>query len=81
MLGILLFANFVLIYVPGLVQLHLWLNLAEGGSASFYHVLTLGFFPFIAGDLIKTFILAGIASGLTPKQAFNGEVDRGIRAS
>jgi biotin transporter BioY len=64
-----------------LLQLHLWLNLAGGGSASFYHVLTLGFFPFIAGDLIKTFILAGIASRVTPRQAFNGEVDRGITPS
>jgi len=81
MLGILLFANFVLIYIPGLLQLHLWLNLAGGGSASFYHVLTLGFFPFIAGDLIKIFILASIAAGVTPKQAYNGEVDRGIRPS
>jgi biotin transport system substrate-specific component len=75
MLGILLFANFVLIYVPGLIQLHLWLNLVGGGSASFYHVLTLGFFPFIAGDLIKIFALTGIASAITPKQAFNGEAD------
>jgi biotin transport system substrate-specific component len=75
MLGILLFADFVLIYVPGLLQLHLWLNLVGGGSASFYHVLTLGFFPFIAGDLIKIFVLTGIASAITPKQAFNGEAD------
>ena len=75
MLGILLFANFVLIYVPGLIQLHLWLNLVGGGSASFYHVLTLGLFPFIAGDLIKIFALTGLASAITPKQAFNGEAD------
>ena len=58
-----------------MLQLHLWLNLVGGGSASFYHVLTLGFFPFIAGDLIKIFILAGIATGITPKKAFNGEAD------
>ena len=75
MLGILLFADFVLIYVPGLLQLHLWLNLVGGGSASFYHVLTLGFFPFIAGDLIKIFVLTGIASAITPRQPFNGEAD------
>jgi biotin transport system substrate-specific component len=75
MLGILLFANFVLIYVPGLLQLHLWLNLVGGGSASFYNVLALGFFPFIAGDLIKIFVLTGIASAITPRQAFNGEAD------
>jgi biotin transport system substrate-specific component len=81
MLGILLFADFVLIYVPGLLQLHLWLNLVGGGSASFYHVLTLGFFPFIAGDLIKIFVLTGIASAITHKQAFNGEADSVKRQS
>jgi len=80
MLGILLFADFVLIYVPGLLQLHLWLNLVGGGSASFYHVLTLGVFPFIAGDLIKIFVLTGIASAITPRQAFNGETDSVKRA-
>ena len=81
MLGILLFANFVLIYVPGLIQLHLWLNLVGGGSASFYHVLTLGFFPFIAGDLIKIFALTGIASAITPKQPFTSEADSVKRQS
>jgi biotin transport system substrate-specific component len=75
MLGILLFADFVLIYVPGLLQLHLWLNVVRGGSTSFYHVLQLGFFPFIAGDLIKIFALTGIASAITPKQAFSSEAD------
>ncbi len=75
MLGILLFANFVLIYVPGLLQLHLWLNLVNGKSTSFYQVLHLGFYPFIAGDLIKIFAVTGIASAITPKQAFNREAD------
>ena len=76
MLGLMLFANFVLIYIPGLLQLHLWLNLVEGGAASFYLVLTMGLFPFIIGDVIKAIAAAGIAWGITPKQAYNGEVDK-----
>ena len=76
MLGLMLFANFVLIYIPGLLQLHLWLNLVGGGAASFYQVLTMGLFPFIVGDVIKAIAAAGIAWGVTPKQAYNGEVDK-----
>lgn len=76
MLGLMLFANFVLIYTPGLLQLHLWLNLLEGGAVSFHQVLTMGLFPFIAGDVIKAVAAAGIAWGITPKQAYNGEVDK-----
>ncbi len=76
MLGLMLFANFVLIYIPGLLQLHLWLNLVEGGATSFYQVLTMGLFPFIVGDVIKAAAAAGIAWGITPKQAYNGEADK-----
>ena len=76
LLGLMLFANFVLIYIPGLLQLYLWLNLVEGGAISFYQVLTMGFFPFIVGDVIKVLAATGIAWGITPKQAYNGEVDK-----
>ncbi len=75
-LGLMLFANFVLIYVPGLVGLRLWLNLVQGKTASLYQVLAMGFFPFIAGDVVKALIAVGIAWGVTPKQSYNGEVDR-----
>jgi len=61
MLGLMLFADFVLIYGPGLLQLHLWLNLVRGQTTSFYQVLSMGLFPFVAGDLIKVIIAAGIA--------------------
>jgi biotin transport system substrate-specific component len=78
-LGIMLFAGFVLVYIPGLLQLYLWLNLVSGQTASLYQVLTWGFFPFIAGDIIKAILVTGIAWGVTPKQAYNGEVDRDTR--
>lgn len=76
MLALMLFADFVLIYIPGLLQLNLWLNLVQGQQVSIYETLSLGFFPFIAGDVIKLVAAAGIARAITPKEAYNREVDR-----
>jgi biotin transport system substrate-specific component len=70
MLSLMLFANFVLIYIPGLLQLHLWLNLVKGEASSFYQVLAMGFLPFIYGDVIKTIVVGGIAWAVTPKQSY-----------
>ena len=77
MLALMLFANFILIYVPGLLQLGLWLNLVRGEPAAFTTLLGLGAFPFIAGDITKAVMAAAIARGVTPKSAYNGEVDKG----
>jgi len=77
MLVLMLFANFILIYVPGLLQLGLWLNLVKGEPATFTALLGMGAFPFIAGDITKAVMAAAIARGVTPKQAYNGEVDKG----
>ncbi len=76
MLGLMLFAGFVLVYVPGLIQLYLWLSLVKGQAVGLYQLLGMGFFPFIAGDVIKSLVVAGVAWGVTPKQAYNGEVDK-----
>jgi biotin transport system substrate-specific component len=76
MLGLMLAANFVLIYIPGLVQLYLWLHLVEGNAVSIYAALTMGLFPFIAGDIMKAIAAAATAWVVTPKQAFRKEVDR-----
>lgn len=81
MFGLMLFANFVLIYIPGLLQLHLWLNLVQGKAVSLYQVLVMGLFPFIVGDVIKTVAAAAVARGITPKEAYNGEVDKDKWAS
>jgi len=77
MLALMLFANFILIYVPGLLQLGLWLSLVKGESAAFTTLLGMGVFPFIIGDVTKAIIAAAIARGITPKSAYNGEVDKG----
>ncbi len=76
MLVLMLFANFILIYVPGLLQLGLWLNLIKGEPATFTGLLTIGAIPFIAGDITKAVVAALIARGATPKTAYNGEVDK-----
>ena len=51
MLGLMLFASFILIYVPGLLQLGLWLNLVKGQPASFGHLLMIGAVPFSPATL------------------------------
>ncbi len=80
MLGLMLFANFVLIYLPGLLQLHLWLSSA-GKAVAFPQLMVMGLIPFIAGDVTKVIAAAAVARGITPKQAYNGEVDAGKWAS
>jgi len=81
MLGLMLFANFILIYVPGLVWLGLWLGAVNGEPVAFITLLGMGAIPFIAGDITKAVLAAAIARGVTPKLAYNGEVDKGKWAS
>ena len=77
MLALMLFANFILIYVPGLLWLGIWLNLAKGAPAALITLLGMGALPFIAGDITKAVVAAAIARGVTPKLAYNGEIDKG----
>jgi biotin transport system substrate-specific component len=81
MLGLMLFANFILIYVPGVLQLGLWINLVKGEPIAFTNLLMMGVIPFIAGDITKAILAAAIARGVTPKSAYNGEVDKDKWAS
>lgn len=80
MLALMLFANFILIWVPGLLWFSLWLKVVAGTPAAFISLLV-GSVPFIPGDIIKAVAAAAIATGVTPKQAYNGEVDKGKRAA
>lgn len=76
MLGLMLFANFVLIYGPGLWQLNNWLHSVKGQSVSMAQLLALGMIPFIPGDITKAVIAAASARIITPKKAFGKEVDK-----
>jgi biotin transport system substrate-specific component len=73
MLGMTLFASLVLIYVPGLLQLSLWLSLVKGEPASIGQVLMYGAVPFIAGDVIKSVAAALMARAVTPRSAYSKE--------
>jgi len=77
MLGLMLFANFFLIYVPGLLWLWLWLKVVTGTSPTFIALMGMAVIPYIAGDIIKAVAAATIARGIAPKSAYNGEVDKG----
>lgn len=73
MFALMLFATFVLIYIPGLIQLYLWM----GASIGIWELLMIGMIPYIAADVIKAVIAASIAKGITPKRAYGGEADIG----
>jgi len=73
--GLMLFANFVLIYGPGLLQLYIWLSFVKGLSLSFRELLIMGAIPFIVGDMTKVVTAAAITKAITPKRAYNGEMD------
>ena len=75
MLGLMLFADFILIYLPGLLQLGLWLSFTRGEPATFAGLMMMGAIPFIAGDITKAILAAAIARGITPKVAYNSEPD------
>ncbi len=75
MLGLMLFANFILIYGPGLLQLGLWVNLVNGQPVAFGGLLAMGALPFIAGDITKAVAAALIARAITPKASYGKEVD------
>jgi len=77
MTALMLFANFVLVFIPGLLQLGLWLKLVGGEAVTLTALLGMGLLPFIAGDVAKVILAAAIARGVTPKLAYNGEVDKG----
>jgi biotin transport system substrate-specific component len=76
MLGLMLFASLILIYVPGLTWLGLWVNFVTGNHVPFTTLLTMGALPFIAGDIAKVVAAALIAKGVTPKRSYNEEADR-----
>ena len=71
MLVLMVFSTFVLIYIPGLIQLYLWM----GASIGIWELLTIAVLPFIAADVIKAIIAAVIATGITPKITYGKEVD------
>ncbi|MFC2018047.1 biotin transporter BioY [Chloroflexota bacterium] len=88
MLGLMLFTNFVIIHGIGLLWLSTFAyeNWLAGSTAlgfgpyegrGFLSLLMIGTIPFIVGDITKAIVAAAITKGITPKEAYNGEVDAG----
>ncbi|MFN3383772.1 MAG: biotin transporter BioY [Archaeoglobaceae archaeon] len=75
---ILLFANFGIIHGLGCLWLYSWLT-ATGQSVTIFEVLIMGSIPFVPGDLAKIFMASAVGRLITPKIAYNGEVDAGKR--
>jgi biotin transport system substrate-specific component len=71
MFTLMLFSTFILIYIPGLIQLYLWF----GASISLSQLLLIGLVPYIAADLIKSIIAASIATAITPKKSYAKETN------
>jgi biotin transport system substrate-specific component len=67
MLGLMLFANFALIYLPGLLGLGLWMYLVKGSYPSIFTLLSMGLLPFLLGDLVKIGGAAALTKMVTPK--------------
>jgi len=76
MLGLMLFAGLIIVYVPGLLQLNIWLSLVKGQPASFSELMIMGVVPFIAGDITKAVIAALLARAVIPRTAYGKETDR-----
>ncbi len=74
MFALMLVANFGIVFGFGLLQLYGWLSLG-GTPVDIGGLLLMGLIPFIIGDTVKIAVAAGIASGITPKQAYGKEID------
>ncbi|RAP51851.1 MAG: biotin transporter BioY [Methanosphaera sp. rholeuAM270] len=65
---LMMIANFVFIYIPGLFGLYNATLLKTGTSLSLFELLIMGALPFIVGDLIKIAIASGITTSILPKE-------------
>jgi biotin transport system substrate-specific component len=71
MLTLLLFANFFLIYIPGLIGLSAWIYIVKGSAPGIWTLLAMGLLPFLVGDIVKIGGAAALAKALTPKESFS----------
>jgi len=71
MLGLMLFANFILIHVPGIIQLGLWTSIVKGSSVSIGELLMMGAVPFMLGGLIKIAAASALTKAIIPKKDYS----------
>ncbi len=71
MLGLMLFASLVIVYLPGLIWLGVWLNLVSGTPTTISAVIAMGATPFIIGDIFKSVLAAVTARAITPGEEYS----------
>ena len=64
---LMLIANFICIYVPGLLVLAIWFNVTSGAYPDIVSLLIMGLIPFIAGDIVKILGASAVSKVLIPK--------------
>jgi|SRR5208283_1780915 len=62
------FADFVFVFGPGLLQLHVWSTMVGKGAIGFPDLLAMGLVPFIPGEIIKLVAAASAACALSSKK-------------
>ncbi len=67
MIGLMTFTSIFLIHLPGLIGLSAWLSATTGKAPTLNHLLTVGFYPFVIGDILKTMLAASAARLIAPK--------------
>lgn len=70
MLGLMTFASFILIYVPGLLVLAAWMYTNTGTTPEIWNLLAMGLLPFVVGDLIKIVGASAFTKVIVPKEEF-----------
>ena len=68
MLGLMLFAVFVVIYGSGLLHLYIWVSLVQNDPVGLWPLLQMGALPFAIGDLAKVLVAAVTASAVVPRK-------------
>ncbi|MCD7781649.1 MAG: biotin transporter BioY [Methanosphaera sp.] len=64
---LMLFTNFVIIYIPGLLGLYNYM-LGTGVALSISELLVMGLIPYIIGDLLKVALASTISTSILPKE-------------
>lgn len=70
MFGLMMFASFILIYVPGLTVLGLFLAQSTGKFPGIFELMVMGLIPFIVGDFIKIAGASVFTKAVMPKESF-----------
>lgn len=63
---LMLFANWVLLYIPGLVGLYFYLT-SIGTTVTLISLIMVGVVPFLVGDAFKVLLVSGISTSILPK--------------